>query len=211
LASDLKRLQQQKTNMKMQSKPTIALVAGAVLLFGALSPSARAQGLIASNTVDITDPGNVAANDLSVQYEVFDNSGVFTYDYVVANPSTSTKYLGDFEVYVNTHIAGSAFNVSTTSSDPGDFQTATGSGVDWFFGSPIAPGSKTATLSYQSDYTYFLGTANASGTDNWASSNPGGELVATANAPVIPEPSTTALFGAALLLVAIRPTIFKRA
>jgi len=198
--------------MKTQSKPIVALASGAVLLFGVLCQTSHAQEIIASNTVTLADAnGNTSGpTTLSVQYEVTETSGVFTYDYVVSNPlgdyqGANPNYVGGFEVRFDAADAG----ITGLSGGFGS-QNDGSSGVTWYLA--VAPGGNSGTLQFQSDNAYDLNTANATGSDNppgpWNSLN-SSELVAAPNPPVIPEPATTSLVALSLVFLALKPNILK--
>jgi hypothetical protein len=207
--------------MKTQSKPIVALASGAILLFGVLCQTTHAQAIIASNTVAMsdTDGNSTGPTALSVSYTVSYNSTsqLYTYDYIVSNPSgdyidgdvgnpSDAVYVTSFEVSFN------ASPVGAVSSPTGGvhFQNDGPSGVTWALGGTLGPGD-SANLSFQSDNAYDVATANSSGAPNppapWETL-PGGPVVAP-NPPVIPEPATTALFGLGLLFAAFRPNILK--
>jgi hypothetical protein len=182
--------------MKSQSKPIIAFAAGVFLFAGALTQSARAQGVWTSNTVSLAAANNNPADALSIQYVVtYDGTSTFHYTYDIMNPSTDTGYVGTFEVSfdstkldaVETPAGGSFGGISFTEDGV--------SGVTWKVA--VAPGASSGPLSFDSIYSPDPTTANASGApspNSWASL-PNGQLVVGPNPPVVPEPATISMLG----------------
>jgi hypothetical protein len=195
---ELKTWQKQKTGMKMQSKPIVALASGAVLLLGLLCQTAQAQSALLAVT------GGPVNTGLTVGYSVADNSGVYTYTYTIADPPAS---VGTFSVDFPTAPPGEVVPGSITGS--GEYEGisgATGTTVVWYVN--IAAGGSGATLSFESLLPPALGNASATGEDSWGSS-PGGEQVSVPQA--IPEPATTTLLALSLLFLAFRPNMLKKA
>jgi hypothetical protein len=205
--------------MKLQSKPIVALASGAILLLGVLCQSAQAQSTVTNESASAILAANngVPADALTVNYMVLFTSGggpsFYTYDYTVVDPGPG--YVEGFNVAFNAELTGTdgaaVIPGTITGMDVGDFGEPSVNGVSWFVG--INPGTSD-TLSFESPYGPTSSTANASGAFNppsgWATT-PGGQLVPVPNVTTIPEPATTTLLALALLVLAFRPNLLKKA
>jgi len=193
----------------MQSKPLVALTAGAVLFLGALCQSAEAQGILESNMAVLPAVNGVAADALDVSFIVSESGGVFTYTYDVINPSSDPAYVGSFEIGFNAGAPGAVTAGSLTGGS--GRQNNGNTGITWFLS--VAPGHDSGPLSFNSGDTWHISSANATGLPNppapWTTLPfPGG--VAVPNPPVVPEPATTALLAFTVLGAAGR-RIFGKA
>lgn len=167
------------------------------MLSGLFSPSAQAQTVISNGTATLASVDNVTADEVSVAYTVTDNSGLYTYDYIVQAPNSAS--VSSF----NVGFDGESYTVVPGSVNGGTFgQEVTGIGVDWLVSIPA--GGHSGTLSFESYEAPTVGNGNANGNPSppapWASTYPGGEHL-----PVpIPEPGTTSLLAMALLALPLR-------
>jgi len=200
--------------MTNNAKPIVALLSGAFLLCGVLCQTTQAQSLIESGTATLADLNGTGPatgpDDLTVTYKVYESTSgptVYTYDYIINNPSTDTGLAESFSVGFNAAASGALIGGTISGNgavSPGNI------GVIW---SPtfVSAGSSSTTLSFQSDDSWVLGLANANGTTPgpWAST-----ALSSSEVPVpqtaVPEPSTTALLVGCLLLLPFRSTILRR-
>jgi hypothetical protein len=209
--------------MRIHAKIIVALASGAILLPGLPFQTAQAQSVIIPSTpvtladVNGTDTGPDA---LTVTYEVTENlaDDVYTYNYIVGNPSPEnvTSFTVDFNT--GAIINGQdAFVPGSITVGNANYGAANGvNGITWaFLSDPISAGGGTSgTLAFQSDVAPAQGNASATGDDNppgpWAS-YPDGSQVPIPNASiVVPEPTTTVLLAlTALLLPPFGATISK--
>jgi hypothetical protein len=145
--------------------------------------------LITSGTSTLVS-GNTAGNNITVSYSVNLAGAIYTYAYILNNPSTDTTSPDSFNVSFNTTPVGAVLGGNYTTLSPG--------GVSWVF-TPVAPGLSSATFSFTSAYSYILGNANAS--DNippspWSTIGQGATQLPV---PHIPDGGATVmLLGAAL-------------
>lgn len=195
--------------MKIQPNPIIALSSVSILLSGLLCQTAQAQTILNSTAILAVNAG-LAADELTVAYTVTDNSGVYTYDYTVNNPSSDPGTVALFEVGFD---ATSASVVAGSITGGSSGEMITGSGVDWV--TVITPGNNSGTLSFKSDEAPVFANANANGSPNppapWASTNPKGNQVPVPDpSTVVPEPATTALLALSVLLLPFRSYLLKR-
>src|SRR5277367_4705035 len=92
----------------MQLKPKVALIAGAILLFGSLGQTAKAQSIIAPTTVTLANLNGSGTKNgpdsLNVTYSVTevpaDAPLIYTYTYVVNNPSVDTGVSTTFSIAI---------------------------------------------------------------------------------------------------------------
>lgn len=196
----------------MQPKPTVALIVGAVLIFGALSQTAQAQSVIDTNYVVLADAAGSAASPtaLPVSTWVTQLGNVYTYNYIVYNPAGDTgKLVTTFSVGFESDIPGVVSSIS------GDGVNNAGNlGVLWqplinsASGNFLSAGAQSAVLSFQSDEPPTIGAANSNGSSPpgpWKSIN-GGEDVFVP----VPEPEIMSMLAGALLLLPFRSSVLKK-
>jgi hypothetical protein len=202
--------------MKSHKKPIGALAAGAILLGGLLNQTAQAQSvLIESGTSILANVFGTTTSPeaLTVSWFVVENTAtaVYTYAYNVNNPSgdvmlsntdqpTATPETVDgFSLSFNTTLPG-AFIAPGTAPIGGTLQNNGANGLAWAF-VPVAPGSSSPLLTYQSNLSPANGNASADGgvpPAPW-STVPFGQPVPMPRPT--PEPTTTALFALALVIL----------
>jgi hypothetical protein len=214
--------------MKMQSKPIVAVSAGVLLLLGALCQTAQAQitNEIESGVATLAAVNDVGADALTVNYQVAFVSGggpsFYIYDYNVSTPANSGESITLFQVDFNADFVNpitgdeSYLPGSGAGTTLGDISQPTAVGVTWAnisTGKLTTPGTSD-TLSFNSDLGPTSSTANAQGSINppagW-SSLPAGQFVPVPNVVPVPEPATTTMFALALVLLAFRPNLLKKA
>lgn len=198
--------------MKTQSKPIVALAFGALLL-GVTSQVSHAQGIVASNEVQMPANNNVPADALTVQSWVTLDAGTYTYNYNVINPATDTTSVNSFTVDFDAAASGA---VEGTISG-GDFSENNGAnGITWlFFFNEIAPGQSSENvsgdMSFNSQLAPTLANADANGDSNppapWASN--GSSQLYVPKVVTVPEPPAELLLGLGLMLPAIRSNLLK--
>ena len=195
--------------MKRHAKSLIILVAGSLLVFGLPVQTVQA-GVVESGVAQLADAFGTATGpeSLTVNYSVtVDSGGVYTYSYIVNNPSGDVL-LNDDGSPTTTPETFDAFSVGFNTTIPGAFlsgnqtQNNGASGLYWFF-DPVNAGASSATLSFTSDDAPTMGNANAS--DNnlpspWRST-PLGEKVPVPQTIVPDSTSTLALLAGVLLLL----------
>jgi hypothetical protein len=203
--------------MKKHKKAIIALVSGAILLFGVLGQTAQAQSVIQLGSAQLANISGTSNGPeaLTVNYEVTLSAGVYTYLYSVANPSGdvilapapgagSPEVVDAFAVVFNTLLPG-AYVPGSQAGGTG-LQNNGASGLFWSFPG-VNPGSSSPTLSFQSDMPPTLGNANASDSvppSPW-SSVPYGQMVPVPS--TVPEPMTMVLLALPLALVPFRSNL----
>jgi hypothetical protein len=215
--------------MRIHAKTIVALAAGAILLPGLPCQTAQAQGLLnESGTSVLADSFGTAAGPeaLTVSWWVVEStSGIYTYTYIVNNPSGDVLLNNNGTPTVTPEIVDSlALDFDATL--PGAVVSGpTGGNGAYNFGafglywdlSPgvVLAGASSGPLSFESDNPPMPGNASASD-DNppspW-SSYPDGQQVPVPDGPgMVPEPTTAALLAlAALLLPPFRSTVRKKA
>jgi hypothetical protein len=205
--------------MKTQVKPIITLVAGAILLSGAFSPTAQANTLISSGTStlapSVAPTGGYGANPqeyLTISWSVSENaSDIYTYSYTVNNPAgdvllnsdgslTSTsEIVDDFDVTFNTTVPGAYLSGSQSG---GAYDQVENVGLNWAFAA-VAAGSSSAALTFQSTLgPLALGNASANDADPpspWTSTSPHGQQVPVPQG--VPERVAKPLLALPLLLL----------
>jgi len=206
----------EKENMKK-----IVILAGALFIAAVAVPQAQAT-LIMSNTVvlgDVSSTPTPTPEDLTVSYQVNLTGGIYTYSYVINNPTgditLSGANAGKSEIVEQ-------FDLNVNISDPNQYiagsqageiavdMIANASGLTWE-NLNLSPGASSPTLSFESYEPPTLGAANAnddSPPSPWSSLSANGQLVAVPGAVTIPDGGmTVALLGGALIgLRAIRRT-----
>jgi len=211
-------------NMKIHTKPIVALASGAVLLTGVVCQTAQAQLIPSWSTV--ADGGtlspsvladaiaqNTGPEALTVDFSVSQVLGAYQYTYTVNNPvgdvllnnngspTTTPEIVDAFSVAFNTTLPG-AYVLGSQAG--GLFDQNNGvAGLNWAFAA-VSPGSSSPVLSFDSDMPPTLGNANASDSNPpspWAS-NPDGQQVPVPS--TVPEPTTIALLAGGLLLLPLR-------
>jgi hypothetical protein len=198
--------------MKNNAKSIIALP-GAVALAGLLCQTAPAQLVIDPlTTVVLADAFGTATGPeaVTITTEVTETAGVYTYSYIVNNPS------GDVLLNANgsptsTPESVDAFSVSFNTTAPGAFVpgSQTGGvydsnnlvgGLFWAFDA-INAGNSGPTLSFVSDEPPTLGNANAQDANPpspWSSA-PNGQQVPVPSD--VPEPATMTLLALTALVL----------
>jgi len=187
--------------MRNHLKPNIALACGAMLLFGMLCQSANAEsGTSILATQATTDP----SEQLTIDWSVVENSGVYTYTYDVYNPSGDVLWpatdpavpesFEDFYIGVN-------YSLVTSISDGGtDFGSHS---IKWFLDPSIAPGSSTGDLVITSDYGPVMSSAKANDQNEpspWNTTYAGGTPIPVPGA--VPDTANTMiLLGSTLVLL----------
>lgn len=198
--------------MKERTKPSVASVAGVILLFGLLCQRTQAQGIVDLGTSVLADAFGTASGPeaLLVSWSVVESgSDVYTYTYVVNNPlgdvllnnngspTLSPENVDAFSVGFDTTVAGSYIPGSQVGGTSGQVND---SGLFWSF-TGIEPNSASPELSFESDSPPTMGNANAQDSNlpsPWSSFPNGGQVpVPTA----VPEPTTMTLFALTALLV----------
>jgi hypothetical protein len=187
--------------MQIHLKSSGALVANAVFVAFTLCQAAEASLLNTNGTSVLADAYGTATGPeaLTVSWSVVENAlDVYTYTYVVNNPagdvllpddqdafnSGAPEIVDTYEVSFNASASGAVVSGPTG----GLFAESEGSGGLFWFMSPVAPGTNSGTLSFQSDDPPTLGNASASDANPpspWSSS-PDGQTVPvpmTASAP----------------------------
>jgi hypothetical protein len=208
-------------------KPIIALPLAVTLLCAGLCQTARAQSFISGSSIlgpYVTPVVGYAANPqeyLTVYWSVLDVSGLYTYSYMVFNPTGDVLMNKDGTLQAGSEIVDS-FQVSFNGSAPGAVvggpsgglvAVNTGvNGLSWFLYPYISAGSISAALSFTSDFPPTLGVAQAEDSappSPWSSLNDQGALVPVPNTiTVVPEPATMTLFSmTGLLLLPFRSTL----
>jgi hypothetical protein len=214
--------------MKNNAKPIVALLSGAIFLLGGFCQSTQAQGIItlgqsytqalATDTGSGTDVGPEA---VTVTTKVTESAGVYTYTYVVNNPTGDViqggqnngqpETVGSFTVGFNTTLTGAYVSGSYSGGTLPAFIGVTSSAIDWSFAA-VSPGSSSPILSFQSDEAPTWGNASASDSGNqpspWASAPNGNPVLIPSP---VPEPTTMSLFAGCLLLMPFRSIIVKKA
>lgn len=193
--------------VKRDAKPVIVLANVALLLSCVLCQTIRAQSTIESGTVTLADEAgaNTGPGALTVQYSVTESlSNVYTYSYIIGNPSADVGTGATFSVGFNSTVAGALLG-----SPSGDGVDNSGLGGRW---QPIiiTPGN-SATLSFESDDAPTMGNANANGgtPGPWSSSPDGSQIPVPT---VVPEPESSMTMLAGLLLVfPLRSIVLKKA
>jgi hypothetical protein len=204
-------------NTRVLRNKRISLAANAsaiVLSVLSVIPFQPAQaGVVASGTATLADSVGTASGPeaLTVDYQVDLSGGIYTYTYTVNNPAGDSllppnqgpesvdQFSLDFNAAVSGAVlAGSMGGSNTTTFDNGNF------GLEWLFTTPLAAGTSSDILSFESDYAPTLGNATASGGANgpspWTAS-PDGTLVALPGKSVPDSTFTMTLFAGALLLL----------
>jgi hypothetical protein len=178
----------------------MALASGAILLTGGLCQTGRAQEILNSSA---TLPG-AASVSIPVAYQVFDNSGVYTYDYEVSNPAGDSAAVLSFSVGFNSTTPGALVA-------GGNGANNSGLGVIW---NPtiVLAGDTSSTLSFLSDEAPIMGNASVNGTLNppgpWGStSDPSTEVPVPSP---VPEPEVTSLLSLAMLLLPFQPIMIRK-
>jgi hypothetical protein len=200
--------------MRTQPKSIAAVASGAVLLSGLAGQSAKAQS-VTLNTPEqsiLADVnGGTGPNALTVDWEVTDNSGVYTYSYTVQSPTAAEA--ASFSVGFNTAATDP---VDISGDGAINYSGAVGIGVIWnpLYNNTdtvgVQPGETSQTLTFESDSPPVLGNANVNGSNPngpWAS-NPYGHEVPVPFA--LPEPATVSLLALGLMLFPFRSSIRKR-
>jgi len=191
------------------------------MLFGALCQTSQAQSiLIESSDAVLASANGVAADDITVDYTVTQDtsSKLYTYTYDFSNP-TSTALIESFNVGFDATPANAATDISGTQTGTGRAVVPQNNGpvgVTWLL---FVQPSQSANLSFESTDAPILGNGNAGGSDTesesaapWASSPDGTQLAVPETTSIVPEPGITALIAAGLLMLALRPNlVFKKA
>jgi hypothetical protein len=206
--------------MKTNAKP-IAALSGALLALALLCQTTQAQGIVAGSPTDnlilgSTTVANTTSTDLTVDSWVTLTGNVYTYDYVVNNPSGDTDSVGFYSVSFNADGTGEYISGTQTGGIVNEDNHANGLG--WILPN-IAPGSSSVTLSFQSYNGPILGNGNASDSGSapspWASSSsltPGGQPFLGQQDYVpspVPEPTTLSLLAGCLVLMSFRSVLRK--
>jgi hypothetical protein len=208
--------------MSKNLKPIIVVAT----LSGLLCQTAHAQliesgtSILAPTTPPIGGIGVAPEEYITVSWSVVLNSGVYTYAYQVNNPAgdvlenndgsltTTPEIVDAFQLNFNTLITGAVVGGPTG----GIFTENNGvDGLQWFL-SPVAAGTSSPWLSFQSDLPLTLGNANAQDSDPpspWASTAANGQQVPIPNTVTpVPEPMTTTLLAlTGLLLLPFRSNL----
>jgi len=204
----------------MHLKRLTAAAFATALFTGLPCQTGHAQGLLnESGQATLADAFGTATGPeaLTVGWSVVENSSdIYTYSYIVQNPTGDLLLNGDGSPTSTSEIVD-AFSVQFDATIPGAYQagTQTGgltdqdngvAGLSWSFAA-VNPGGSSPSLSFQSVLAPGLGNANATD-DNPPSpwrSTPGGQQVPVPLA--VPEPDTLALVAGALLMMPFRRAV----
>jgi hypothetical protein len=195
-------------SLSSMTRFVVGVVSGTILVTGMIGSTAQAQTIL-NGPATLSIFNGAVADRLTVAYTVTDNSGLYTYDYNVSNPSTdSSGTVASFEV---------GFNAGASTVVPGSItgglsgSLIPGSGIEWV--AVVTPGNNSGLLAFESYDPPTFANANANGTTPgpWASSNPEGQPVPVPSVlTVTPEPTTTSLLALGLLFVPFRFANFKK-
>jgi hypothetical protein len=203
--------------MKTHGKKIIVMAAGVVWMSGIFSQTIQAQNVLlnetGTSTLADTFGINTGPEALTISWAVVENnSGIYTYSYVVNNPlgdvilnnsgqPTSTPEIVDaFSVVFDTTVAG-AYVPGTQTGGVGNQNNGT-SGLFWSF-TAVNPNTSSPILSFESELPPTMGNANAQDANPpspW-SSIPDGQQVPVPTE--VPDPPTTALLTGTLLFLSI--------
>jgi hypothetical protein len=180
--------------MKTPTYPTIALAAGAIIVSSFFSQSATAQSIVIGTPGSSTLAANnsVAADALTVSWDVTKSGSTYTYSYDVSNPAGSGSSVSYFSVDFDA-ILNSTF--SSLSGGNGTSPNGYNSALDvyWTFASALTAGHTSGmTLTFTSPDAPVLGGGDAIGTGaatSWSTSS-GNQLPVPSQ---VPEPATTSL------------------
>lgn len=198
--------------MKRNSKTLGALASGAFLACGMLVQPAHAT-IISSGTatlVDVIDDPIGSPEDLTVTYQVNQTGSLYTYTYMVNNPTGDVQLPGSASP--GSPEVVDAFSVTFDTTVPGAFIAQFGgvseqnngvNGLFWSFNA-VSAGSSTGILSFTSDDPPTMGNANAQDANPpspWSSA-PFGQQVPIPQTATVPDGAATAgLLGGVLMLL----------
>jgi hypothetical protein len=201
--------------MDKQKIPILGLACGILAVAAA---NVHAQGILAPLTPggpadvgssflsDVLGSGPGSPESLTVNWSVSENlSGIYTYAYAVFNPPGDIQLPGSvapgapeivdyYSVNFNSTVPGAL----VAGPFGGAYSSPNGlSGVFWIM-PPVAPGTGSGVLSYQSALPPIYGNANASDANPpspWSSAPFGQQVPVPNTAPLsTPEPGTLGLF-----------------
>lgn len=196
---------------KRQIKSFATLFCAAMLLTVVPCLTSHATLINQSGTATLADVDGATTppEALTVSWSVVENpSAIYTYTYTISNPSgdvlippnSGSEIVDSFVLHFNSTIPGAVVS----------FNDATGlgaSGLAWFF-SPVAAGSSSGALSFQSDDPPTMGDASASD-DNPPSPWAGDQLPVPTTVP--DSMSTVALLAGMVLLLPICSSLREKA
>lgn len=203
--------------MRSRTKPLLAWISGAIALPALLGQTAHAGGLLdeAGKSVLADVFGSSSGPEaLVVTWSVVENAcDIYTYSYTVNN-LTGDVLLNNEGQPTSTPEIVDSYSLSFDTTAPGAYlpssqagglinQNKGVNGLFWAF-APVQLGNHNSVLSFESDMPPTSGAASASDADPpspWTSL-PDGQFVPVPDGPeAVPEPTTAALAGLAVLVL----------